>query len=197
MKLYFATGNPHKLDEVKKMIRISLYDMQPMSELGFEGEIQETGVTLKENALIKARFIHDKYDVNVFSEDTGLQVNALDGAPGVNTARFAGEDKNAENNMKLLLDQLSDKEDRTATFRTVIALIMDGEEHIFEGFVNGKIAPDLRGKGGFGYDPVFIPNGYAKTFAEIHYAIKNEISHRYRAFTKMVEHLKLINKNLI
>lgn len=197
MKLYFATGNPHKLDEVKKMIRISLYDMQPMSELGFEGEIPETGSTMKENALIKARFIHEKYGVNVFSEDTGLEVNALDGAPGVYTARFAGEDKNAENNMKLLIDKMADQSDRTARFSTVIALIMDGEEHIFEGFVNGKIAKEMRGSGGFGYDPVFIPNGYAKTFAEIHYAIKNEISHRYRAFTKMVEHLKITNKSLI
>jgi len=197
MKLYFATGNPHKLDEVKKMIRISLYDMQPMSELGFEGEIPETGSTLKENALIKARFIHEKYGVSVFSEDTGLEVNALDGAPGVHTARFAGEDKNAENNMNLLIDKLSSESDRSARFKTVIALIMNGEEHVFEGFVNGKIAPEMRGQGGFGYDPIFIPSGYAKTFAELHYAIKNEISHRYRAFTKMVEYLKITNKSLI
>lgn len=197
MKIYFATGNPHKLDEVKKMIRISLYDMQPMSELGFEGDIPETGDTLQANALIKARFIHDKYGVNVFSEDTGLEVDALDGAPGVKTARFAGEDKIAENNMNLLINLLQDKEDRSARFRTVIALIMNNEEHIFEGFVNGKIAPAIKGTGGFGYDPIFIPNGYAKTFAELHYAVKNEISHRYRAFTKMVEHLKITNKNLI
>jgi len=197
MKLYFATGNPHKLDEVKKMIRISLYDMQPMSELGFEGEIPETGDTLKENALIKARFIHEKYGVSVFSEDTGLEVKALNGAPGVKTARFAGEDKNAENNMNLLIDMLKDQDDRSATFRTVIALIMNGQEHVFEGFVNGKIAKEVRGTGGFGYDPVFIPNGYAKTFAELHYAIKNEISHRYRAFTKMVVYLKTTNKSLI
>lgn len=197
MKLYFATGNPHKLDEVKKMIRISLYDMQPMSELGFEGEIPETGSTMKENALIKARFIHRKYGVNVFSEDTGLEVNALNGEPGVHTARFAGEEKNAENNMKLLIDRLADQSDRSARFTTCIALIMDGEEHVFEGFVNGKIAKEMKGTGGFGYDPVFIPGGYAKTFAELHYAVKNEISHRYRAFTKMVEHLKITNKSLI
>jgi len=197
MKLYFATGNPHKLDEVKKMIRISLYDMQPMSELGFEGEIAETGSTMKENALIKARFIHEKYGVNVFSEDTGLEVKALNGAPGVNTARFAGEDKNAENNMNLLIQQLADHDDRSARFSTVIALIMNNEEHVFEGFVNGKIAKEMKGTGGFGYDPIFIPNGYAKTFAELHYAVKNEISHRYRAFTKMVEHLKITNKSLI
>lgn len=197
MKIYFATSNPHKLDEVKKMIRISLYDMQPMSELGFDGEIPETGSTLKQNALIKARFIHDKYGVNVFSEDTGLEVNALDGAPGTQTARFAGEDKNSENNMNLLINMLEDKDDREAKFRTVIALIMNGEEKIFEGFVNGKIAKEKRGKGGFGYDPVFIPNGYAKTYAELHYDIKNGTSHRYRAFTKMVEYLKITSKSLV
>lgn len=197
MKIYFATGNAHKLEEVKKMIRISLYDMQPMSELGFEGEIPETGTTLKENAMIKARFIHEKYGVNVFSDDTGLEVNALNGEPGVNTARFAGDDKNSENNMNLLLERMADQQDRSARFTTSIALIIDNEEHIFEGFVNGKIAKEKRGTGGFGYDPIFIPSGYAKTFAEVHYAVKNEISHRYRAFTKMVEFLKITNKSLI
>lgn len=195
MKIYFATGNPHKLDEVKKMIRISLYDMQPMSELGFEDEIPETGNTLEANALIKARFIHKKYGVNVFSEDTGLEVTALNGAPGVNTARFAGENKDPENNMKLLLHQLADQEDRSATFRTSIALILDGQEQTFEGFINGKIAKEMRGEGGFGYDPVFIPNGYTKTFAELNYSIKNNISHRYRAFTKMVTFLKITSKS--
>jgi len=195
MKIYFATGNPHKLDEVKKMIRISLYDMLPMSELGFNDEIPETGDTLEENALIKARFIHDKYGVNVFSEDTGLEVASLRGDPGVRTARYAGEDKNPDNNMNLLLQQLDDKEDRSARFRTVICLILNGNEMSFEGFVNGKIAKEKKGEGGFGYDPVFIPNGYSKTFAEMHYAIKNGTSHRYRAFTKMVEYLKVTNKS--
>lgn len=197
MKIYFATGNSHKLDEVKKMIRISLYDMQPMSELGFTDEIPETGSTLMENAQIKARFIHQKYGVNVFSEDTGLEVKELNGAPGVMTARYAGEAKDPENNMNLLLNLMADAEDRSATFRTVIALIMNGEELTFEGFVNGKITKEKRGKGGFGYDPIFIPNGYSKTFAEMHYSTKNSTSHRYRAFTKMVEHLKITNKNLV
>lgn len=195
MKLFFATSNPHKLEEVKKMIRISLYDMQPMSELGFEEDIPETGNTLQANALIKARHIHNKFGVNVFSEDTGLEVTALDGAPGVNTARYAGESRDPENNMNLLLQQLSDKDDRSATFRTSVALILDGKEETFEGFVNGKIAKEKRGNGGFGYDPIFIPNGYTKSFAELDQSIKNSISHRYRAFTKMVTFLKLTSKS--
>ena len=195
MKLYFATGNAHKLDEVKRMIRISLFDVQPMSELGFDDDIPETGNTLMANALIKARHIHNKYSVNVFSEDTGLEVTALDGAPGVNTARYAGETKDPENNMKLLLSQLADAEDRSATFRTSIALILHGKEETFEGFVHGKIAKERRGEGGFGYDPIFIPNGYSKTYAELHYDIKNSTSHRYRAFTKMVNFLKLTSKS--
>lgn len=197
MKIYFATGNPHKLDEVKKMIRISLYDMLPMHDLGFDGEIAETGTTLKANALIKARYIHNKFGVNVFSEDTGLEVDALEGAPGVNTARFAGESKDPENNMNLLLQQLADADDRSAKFRTVVALILNGQEETFEGFVNGKIALEKNGDGGFGYDPVFIPNGYNKTFAQLHSDIKNSISHRYRAFTKMVTYLKLTSKSPI
>ena len=197
MKLYFATGNKHKLNEVQRMLRVSLYDIRSMHELGFTGDIEETGKTLDENALIKAQFIQKEYGVDVFGEDTGLEVDALDGAPGIRTARYAGEEKDAEKNMELLLENLKEHSNRNARFRTSIALILDGKQHLFEGFVNGTIAKEIRGERGFGYDPIFIPNGYNKTFAELSDQIKDSISHRFRAMSKLVSFLKITSKNPI
>ena len=160
-------------------------ELSSLEDIGFHNEIEETGETLEENALIKARFIYYKFNENCFADDTGLEVECLDGAPGVYSARFAGKQKNAEDNMEKLLDLLKNKPNRKAQFRTIIALIIDGKEYVFEGIVKGEILEKKRGNKGFGYDPVFLPEKYDQSFAELPFNEKNKISHRALALKKL------------
>ncbi len=185
MELIFATGNVHKCDEARTILGPSVSIIMP-STLGFSGKVPETGTTLKENALQKAVFIWEKFRAPCFADDTGLEVDALNGAPGVYSARYAGEACSPLENVKKLLHQLQNTSVRTARFRCVIALILDGQPEFFEGMVEGKIIREPKGTGGFGYDPVFVPDGYDKTFAQLMATEKNLISHRKRALEKMV-----------
>ena len=188
-QLIFATANTHKLEEVGKVIDHSKFELVNLKDVGITEDIEETGDTLEANALIKARYVVEKTKSNVFSEDTGLEVDVLGGDPGVITARYAGPQKDANDNMDLLIKNLVGKVDRSAQFRAVIALIIDGQEVLFEGIVRGSIAKEKSGVDGFGYDPIFIPEGYNKTFAELPDEIKLGMSHRTRAVNKMVEFL--------
>ena len=193
MKIVFATNNLHKLDEIRKILGKS-FEIVSLKDIGCDVDIPETGTTLDENAHLKAKYVYDHYGLDCFADDTGLEVGALGGAPGVHSARYAEQDDhNSEANMAKLLHNMADITHRNARFRTVISLIQyDADnplryrESFFEGVVEGQIATEKRGTAGFGYDPVFIPNGYAKSFAELGEAIKNKISHRARA----VEQLK-------
>ncbi len=189
--LIFATHNAHKLEEVKAMLSATNVDLISLSELGYNQDIAETGDTLLKNASIKSQTIYKAKGQSVFADDSGLEVMALDMAPGVHTARYAGEAKDNQANMRKLLQALEKKTYRTARFRTVISLIWKGEEHFFEGIVNGKIAHREAGAGGFGYDPVFIPYGYDETFATLPLEVKNGISHRYRAICNMQKFIEL------
>jgi len=188
IKLVFGTSNENKLKEIRKLVPNSI-QLLSMAELGIHGELPETRETIKENAIQKAEALYDEVKVNSFAEDTGLEVDALDGAPGVYTARYAGNRKDSSANMELLLENLKNKSDKGAQFRTNIALIWNKETYVFEGIVRGKIACEKRGEGGFGYDPIFIPDGHEKTFAELPSKIKQNISHRARAFQKMMAFL--------
>ena len=183
MKLIFATHNSNKVMEILPLIGDN--ELSSLEDIGFHNEIEETGETLEENALIKARFIYDKFNENCFADDTGLEVECLDGAPGVYSARFAGKQKNAEDNIYKLLDLLKNKPNRKAQFRTIIALIIDGKEYVFEGIVKGEILEKKRGNKGFGYDPVFLPEKYDQSFAELPFNEKNKISHRALALKKL------------
>ncbi len=190
-KIVFATNNPHKLQEIRDILKDD-FEIISLKELGFEGDIPETGKTLKENASQKAHYIYDRYGVNCFADDTGLEVEALNGAPGVYSARYAGENATYEDNVNKLLTELGDNPHRKAVFKTVISLILDDKEYFFEGNVNGIITREKHGAGGFGYDPVFLPDGYNQTFAEMPAELKNKISHRGKATEKLVEFLKTI-----
>jgi len=190
MDLIFASHNTHKVREVEDILGKELVSIKGLDDIGFHDEIEETGGTLVENALIKARAVYIKTGQNVFSDDTGLEVYALDMAPGVHTARYAGETNDADANMQKLLNALMEKQDRKARFRTVVALIYEGQEYLFEGIVDGNISVNRAGVKGFGYDPVFIPQGYDKTFAELDAEIKNSISHRFRAMQALRTFLK-------
>jgi XTP/dITP diphosphohydrolase len=189
MKLVFATHNKHKVSEIKPLLP-SLIEFISTEDVGCNEEIPETGNTLEENALQKAMYVYDKYKANAFADDTGLEVEALNGAPGVYSARYAGEGKSTEDNVKKLLNEMEGHEDRSAVFKTMIALVIDGKSYIFEGSVKGCIAIQRSGNKGFGYDPVFIPNGYSCTFAQMTLEEKNAISHRAMAVKKFVEFLK-------
>ena len=189
MKIVFATNNLNKLTEVKKILG-NRFEVMSLSELGCNDDIPEKGQTLKDNALMKAQWIYDKYHVDCFADDTGLEVDALGGAPGVYSARYAGgEGHDSQANMKKLLSELENTDNRKARFRTVIALIIDGKVTTFDGIVNGEITRVKRGGEGFGYDPIFQPDGYDKTFAELGVGIKNQISHRARAVQKLADYL--------
>ena len=188
MKLVFATHNAGKLREVKELIGHK-YEVIGLSELDDFEEIPENEPTLEGNALIKARAVWDKYGLACFSDDTGLEIDALGGAPGVFSARYAGPSKDSEANMAKVLEKLRGKEDRNAQFRTAVALILDGKEHVFEGIIRGKIATSKTGDLGFGYDPIFIPEGHSRSFAQMDNAEKNQMSHRGRAIAKLVEFL--------
>ena len=190
MKIVFATNNQHKLSEIRQILgdRVEVLSLQ---DIGCDVDIPETGTTLEENALQKAQYIYDHYHLDVFADDTGLEVDALDGAPGVYSARYAGgEGHDSEANMTKLLKELNGIDNRKARFRTVIALIQQGEVHEFEGIFNGEIICERRGGEGFGYDPIFRPDGYELTFAELGTDIKNQISHRSRATKKLCAFLQ-------
>ena len=189
MKLVFATNNRHKLDEVRAIVGDRV-EVLSMNDIGCHDDIPETADTLQGNALIKARYIHEKFGVDCFADDTGLEVEALDGAPGVYSARYAGEECDSEANMKKLLQNLTGKSNRNAQFRTVIALIIKGEEKLFNGIVKGTITEEKRGDSGFGYDPVFVPEGFSESFAQMSGDMKNSISHRYRATRELSNYLK-------
>ncbi len=187
-KLIFATANEHKLTEIRSIL--PYHEIKGLIDVGITEDIEETGLTLEENALIKAKYLFEKTQCISLSEDTGLEVDALDGAPGVHTARFAGDHKNPDDNMAKLLELLGDTEDRSAQFRTVIVLIDHDQTLYFEGIVKGSIAKVKSGNKGFGYDPIFIPDGYDRTFADLDVSIKNQISHRARAVMKLVSYLQ-------
>jgi XTP/dITP diphosphohydrolase len=185
INLVFATNNLHKADEVKHKLN-GLLSIQTLQEIGCHEDIPETADTLEGNALQKVRYLHEKYGCDCFADDTGLEVEALGNAPGVYSARYAGEAKNPEANMDKLLNELSGQTNRKAQFRTVIALILEGEEYLFEGVVNGQILENRRGNEGFGYDPIFLPDGYEKSFAQLSMTEKNAVSHRGRAVEKLL-----------
>lgn len=189
MKLVFATNNAHKLSEIRAMLGDDI-EVLSLADINCHDDIPETADTLQGNALIKARWVKERYGLDCFADDTGLEVDALGGGPGVHTARYAYPDRHdPEANTRKLLAELQNKNDRSAQFRTVIALILNGGEHLFEGIVRGAIAPEERGTEGFGYDSVFIPEETGKTFAELGVDVKNRISHRARAVRKLVAFL--------
>lgn len=184
-EIVFATNNQHKLDEIRKITGGRLRILS-LADIDCHEEIEETGSTLEENALIKAGFVREKYGYDCFADDTGLEVGVLDGAPGVYSSRYAGNGCNPADNMDKLLSALKGAENRSAQFRTVIALVINGKEHLFDGVIKGKIIEEKRGTTGFGYDPIFMPDGYDKTFAELGNEVKNSISHRALAMEKLV-----------
>lgn len=187
-RIVFATNNVHKLQEIRAMIPEGI-ELLSLADIGCHADIPETADTLEGNALIKARYVAEHYGMDCFADDTGLEVETLGGAPGVHTARYAGEAHDTEANIDKLLAELADKDNRKARFRTAIAFIVQQEEHLFEGILEGEIAPVRRGTNGFGYDPVFIPEGTGKTFAELGSDIKNRISHRALAVNQLIEYI--------
>jgi XTP/dITP diphosphohydrolase len=189
--LVFATNNKHKLDEVSHILA-HFVRIVSLSDIDCHDDIPETSETLEGNALQKARFIKDRYGRDCFADDTGLEVASLNNAPGVYSARYAGPDHDSEKNMDKLLKALEGKTDRKARFRTVVALILNGEEHLFEGIIKGRIITKRRGEAGFGYDPIFVPDGCSETFAEMGNDEKNQISHRAIAMNKLAEFLSTI-----
>lgn len=188
MKLVFATHNKNKLHEVQNKLS-GAYEIVGLDDIGCREDIPETGHTLEQNAWIKARYVAEKYGMDCFADDTGLLVDALDGAPGVYSARYAGEHGDAQANMDKLLRELRGKSNRNARFETVIALIWRGSEYLFRGSVHGAITLEKSGKDGFGYDPIFQPDGFSETFAQMTLEQKNEISHRGRAVAELIHFL--------
>lgn len=188
MKLVFATNNPNKLSEIQALVPEGI-EVLSLKDINCLEELPETNPTLEGNALQKAQYVYQNYGFNCFADDTGLEIEALGGAPGVYSARYAGEDCKAEDNMQKVLTKLENEDNRNAKFRTVIALIIKGEENLFEGECNGKITTTKSGAEGFGYDPIFTPENYKITFAEMTKNEKGKISHRGRAVAKLVEFL--------
>lgn len=191
MEIIFATGNRHKLEEAQQILG-DKYTLKTPADFGITEDIPETADTIEGNALQKVQYIWDKVHMPCFADDTGLFVDALDGAPGVRSARYAGEDKKAEDNVKKLLQEMDGRTDRSARFRCIVALMMDGQPKLFEGKVEGVITTKPSGNGGFGYDPVFAPEKYGneRTFSELTAQEKNEISHRGEAMRLLAEYLK-------
>jgi len=192
MQLVFATNNDHKLKEIRDILGDS-FKLLSLKDLNIEEDIPENEPSLEGNAMNKARHVYGILNMNVFADDTGLEIDVLNGLPGVHSARFAGEDKNSDDNIDKLLDLMGSSENRKARFRTIIALILDGKEYIFEGISEGTIISERRGREGFGYDPVFVPAGSNFTYAEMPLNDKNKISHRARAFNKLKEFLYQYN----
>lgn len=189
MKLVFATNNKHKLEEVRAILG-NRVEVLSLADINCNDDIPETADTLQGNALIKARYIYNKYGVDCFADDTGLEVEALDGAPGVYSARYAGDNHDSHANMNKLLQNLTGKKNRNAQFRTVIALIIKGKEILFDGIVKGEITLEKAGDSGFGYDPIFVPQGYSQSFAQMDSELKNSISHRYLATKQLCDYIK-------
>ena len=187
-KFVFATNNAHKLEEVTAILKNKV-ELLSLNDINCHVDIPETADTLEGNASLKAQYIFTNYQLDCFADDTGLEVEALNGAPGVYSARYAGDAHNSEANMKKLLQDMEGIENRKAQFRTVFALIIDGKEHLFEGIIKGEITKNRRGTTGFGYDPIFIPEGYTQTFAEMGSELKNKISHRALATEKLCKFL--------
>ena len=188
-KLVVATNNAHKLEEISAILGNEM-ELLSLKDIHCNADIPETADTLEGNARQKAMYIHENYGMDCFADDTGLEVEALNGAPGVFSARYAGDGHDSEANMQKLLKELEEKENRKAQFRTAICLIMEGKEYLFEGIVKGYIIEEKRGGSGFGYDPIFVPEGYDQTFAELGNDVKNTISHRARAVEKLCTFLK-------
>ena len=189
MELIIASQNQNKLVEFKKILgdKINLFSL---SDIGLNQEIPENEKTIKKNAMFKAKFVNTQTGKNVFADDTGLEIDSLNGEPGVYSARYSGVDRNSYKNIELVLRKLKNKANRNSRFKTIISLIIDGKSVNFEGVVEGKITEEKRGSNGFGYDPIFQPNGYASTFGEMSLKEKNKISHRSIAINKMVQYLK-------
>lgn len=190
MELIFATNNQHKLEEVQQLIG-SKFHLKSLADIHCWDDIPETGTTFEENAGQKSRYIFDRFALNCFADDSGLEVDALNNEPGIYSARYSGT-RDSEQNLHLVLEKLGNSTNRKARFVTVISLLMDGKEYLFEGTINGQIAHRPSGKKGFGYDPIFIPDGYAITFADLDSSEKNRISHRARAMQKLIEFLNTI-----
>ena len=192
MEIVFATNNKNKLRELQQILGDDI-KLLSLKDINCFEEIPETSPTIEENSMEKADYVFNKFNVNCFADDTGLEIEALDGRPGVYSARYAGDDKNMDKNIEKIMLKLKDKENRAARFKTVVSLILNGKKYQFEGIINGKITIEKVGKSGFGYDPVFMPNGYDITFAEMDAKLKNEISHRGIAVKKLVEFLNKKN----
>lgn len=192
MKLCFATNNVHKLEEVQALLGDS-FTLTTLKEIGCEEEIPETHDTIPENSYEKAEFVWNKYAVNCFADDSGLEVEALHGEPGVHSAYYAGPQRSADDNMDLLLTKMAGQENCNARFVAVITLVLDGKYHQFDGEIKGKIIMEKRGTYGFGYNPIFVPEGHERTFAEMNMQKKSELSHRARAFAKLEQFLKDYN----
>lgn len=190
MQLVFATHNKNKLVEIKALLPHHL-EILSLDDIGCKEDIPETSETIEGNAILKANYVKKKYGYCCFADDTGLEVEILDGEPGVHSARYAGDEKSAEKNIEKLLHELNSKANRKARFKTVIALNLDNDEKVlFQGIVNGEIIEEKKGSKGFGYDPVFKPEGYDQTFAELPLSVKNEISHRAKAMEQLIDYLK-------
>ena len=191
--IVFATGNQHKVEEVSQILGEN-YEIKSLKDINFFDEIPETGVTFEENALQKAAFIKEKFGMDCLAEDSGLVVDGLNGEPGIYSARYAGSQRNDEENLQKVLKELGDNPIRSARYKSVIALVLNGENHFFEGTVEGEILKGKVGNGGFGYDPIFQPKGYEISFGEMDAAEKNKISHRGEAVEKMVSFLNKKNQ---
>ena len=189
MNLIFATQNSNKVKEIQAQLP-SNFNVKSLLDLNYLEELEETQATLEGNALQKAKFVYHNFGENCFADDTGLEVEALNGAPGVYSARYAGEEKSFEKNMNKLLAEMKGEENRIAQFRTVIACIIDDKEHLFEGICKGEITNQKKGKKGFGYDPIFQPSGYSETFAEMPLELKTKIGHRGKAVNQLINFLK-------
>ena len=192
-KLVFATHNPNKIKEIQELVPPEI-ELLSLKDINCMEDIEETGTTLEENAQIKVDYIKNKYGYDCFADDSGLEVDALDGAPGVYSARNAGSEKKNEKNIQKVWENLFDKKEKKAQFRTVIAANIHGKEFLCEGKIRGTIIHEKRGKGGFGYDPIFVPKGHSKTFAELGKEVKNKISHRAKAFTVFLNDLNTVSK---
>jgi len=191
MKLVFATNNPHKIKEIQQAIPAYI-QLVSLKEAGINTDIPENQPTIEGNASEKAWYVHTRIRENCFADDTGLEIEALDSRPGVKSARYAGPECDPDKNIDKVLQELDGKDDRRACFRTIISLIIDGKEHQFEGRVDGNILRSGKGGDGFGYDPIFQPEGYDQTFAEMPLSVKNEVSHRGKAVQKVIKFLKLL-----
>lgn len=189
MKLVFASNNKNKIKEIQLLVPNSI-QIVSLEDIGCTEEIPETAETIEGNAILKANYVTQKYGYDCFADDSGLEVHALNGEPGVFSARYAGEPKNDDNNMNKLLSNLKDKTNRTANFKTVICLNYEGKQHLFTGIINGKIIEEKIGNNGFGYDPIFVANDYTKTFAELSMEEKSKISHRGIAVKQLIDFLK-------